>query len=412
MSPMLRTSRVTARLHGTILLATLALGAGCSGQGTKAAEPAPAPPPLPVDTTRLVEQPIVRALRVTGTLVADEQAEVSAEVMGRVTATPVERGSRVAAGALLVQLSTEQATAQLAEADANAARIAAGLGLTGDRLDIDAVPDVANARAELRLAETEYDRIRSLLDQRVVSQAEYDQRRTRVEAARQRYESERNKAQQDYRSWEAARARVAMARKALNDTAVRAPFAGLVAERLVSAGDFVSVGTRVASVVRIDPLRVLLTVPEQSVSQVRVGQPVTFRVDAYADRAFEGTVRFVSPTLRAEQRALTVEAVVANPDLALKPGLFATADLAQPAEAALLLARRTVRQVGKTSRVFVVKNDRLEERIVTLGQTSGDLVEIVAGLERDAVVAVPGTTPLAEGLVVRPTPTASAAKSN
>src|SRR4029079_7766791 len=109
----------------------------------------------------------------------------------RVIATPVERGSRVGAGAVLVQLSTEQASAQVAEAEANAARIAAGLGLTGDHhFDAERVPDVANARAELELAQSEYNRIRSLLDQRVVSQSEFDQRQTRVEAARQHYESE------------------------------------------------------------------------------------------------------------------------------------------------------------------------------------------------------------------------------
>jgi RND family efflux transporter MFP subunit len=265
---------------------------------------------------------------------------------------------------------------------------------------VERVPDVANARAELSLAESEFNRIKSLLEQRVVSQSEYDQRETRVEAARQRYQAERNKADQDYRSWQAARARVTLARKAVNDTSVRAPFDGLVAERLVSIGDFVGVGTKVASVVRIDPLRVVLTVPEQSVSQVSVGQEVTFRVDAYPDRTFAGTVRFISPALRAEQRAMTVEAIVPNADGLLKPGLFASADLVQAPQPALMLARTAVREVGSTSRVFIVKGDRLEEQIVTLGQQAGDRVEIVSGLPRDAVVAVPGKTPLAEGLRV------------
>jgi RND family efflux transporter MFP subunit len=334
---------------------------------------------------------------------ADEQAEVSAEVAGRVTATPIERGSHVAAGSLLVHLSTKQAQAQLVEAQANAGRIAAGLGMNDDqRFDPEQVPDVVNARAELALAQSEYERIRSLLDQRVVSQSEYDQRRTRVEAARQRYESERNKAHQDYQAWEAARARVALARKGLHDTAIRAPFAGQVAERFVSAGDFVATGTRVATVVRIDPLRIVLTVPEQSMAHVKAGQLVTFSVDAYPGRSFEGTVKFISPALRADQRALTVEAVVSNPRGLLKPGLFATAQLAQPAEDALLLDARAIRDVGSTSRVFLVNGSTLEERIVTVGQRAGSLVEIVSGLERHAIVALPGATPLTEGLRVRP----------
>ena len=83
-----------------------------------------------------------------------------------------------------------------------------------------------NAKASLDLAEAEFNRIKSLLDQKVVSQSEYDQRRTQVEAARQQYQMAQNAAQQSYRSLEAARARVALARKAVADTAVRAPFAG------------------------------------------------------------------------------------------------------------------------------------------------------------------------------------------
>ena len=109
--------------------------------------------------------------------------------------------------------------------------------------------------------------------------------------------SPQNSAEQSYRSLQAARARIALARKAMADTTVRAPFAGLVAERLVSAGDYVTRGTRVATVVRIDPMRVELTVPEQSVSLVKVGQPVRLTVDAYPNEVFEATVRFVSPTL-------------------------------------------------------------------------------------------------------------------
>ena len=100
----------------------------------------------------------------------------------------------------------------------------------------------------------------------MVSQAEFDQRRTQLEAARQQYESAKNAAAQQYQALQAARARVAIARKALADTSVRAPFAGLVAERLVSVGDYVTKGMKVASVVRVNPLRVALTIPEQFVS--------------------------------------------------------------------------------------------------------------------------------------------------
>jgi len=262
------------------------------------------------------------------------------------------------------------------------------------------VPEVMNAQASLDWAEAEFGRIRSLLDQKVVSQSEFDQRRTQVEAARQQYQVARNGAEQSYRSLQAARARVTLARKSMADTAVRAPFAGIVAERLVSAGDYVTRGARVASVVRVDPIRVELTVPEQAISQIAAGQRVRLTVDAYPGEEFTATIRFVSPSLRADQRALTVEALVPNPSGELKPGFFATAHIEQPEKTqALLIERRAIREVGKTSRVFVLTGDTVQERIVTLGQplTSGtssnaeQLVEVVSGLSAGDRVAIGGT---------------------
>ena len=114
-----------------------------------------------------------------------------------------------------------------------------------------------------------------------------------------------------------------LAQKALADTVVRAPFAGVVGERFVSVGDYVTRGTKVASVLRIDPLRVELTVPEQYVS--RWSPPaatVTFEVDAYPGETFTGQVRYVSPSVTAETRALTVEAVVPNGDRPAQAGLL------------------------------------------------------------------------------------------
>lgn len=165
---------------------------------------------------------------------------------------------------------------------------------------------------------------------------------------------------------------------------------------------------------RINPLRVLLTVPEQSVGLVKVGQPVSLQFDAYPNRAFTGIVRFVSPSLRADQRALTVEALVPNPSGELKPGFFATAHIEQSEKAqALLIDRRAIREVGKTNRVFVLAGDTVQERIVTLGQplSSGpasspagrasaeQLVEVVSGVSAGDRVAIGGT--LTDGAKVR-----------
>ncbi|PYR54282.1 MAG: efflux RND transporter periplasmic adaptor subunit [Acidobacteria bacterium] len=333
---------------------------------------------------------------------AEEQADVAAETAGRVVSAPVERGTPVSPGAELVRLSATETDAQLKEAEANAAQIEARLGITpGTPFDINAVPEVQNAKSAFELAQSEFARIKSLLDQRVVSQSEYDQRRTQSEAARQQYESAKNGAAQQYQALQAAQARVSLARKALADTAVRAPFAGVVAERLASVGDYVTKGMKVATVVRVNPLRVRLTIPEQFVSVVAVGQPVTFEVDAYAGRQFEGRVKYVSPALQADQRALTVEAMVPNANAVLKPGLFATARIEQPARTpGVLVPAAAVLTTSGTSRVYVVTGGRAEERIVTIGERVGDLLEITKGLKAGEHVATKNVGQLADGTKV------------
>jgi len=386
-----------------LLTAPLAAGGCSSADGKTKDQAAAAAAAIAVSPATAVEQPIARFIRATGTLMAEEQADVAAETAGRVVAAPIERGTPVSQGAELIRLSSAETDAQLKEAEANAAQIEARLGITsGGAFDVNAVPEVQNAKASYELAQSEFARIKSLLDQRVVSQSEYDQRRTQMEASRQQYEAAKNGAAQQYQSLQAARARVSLARKAFADTVVRAPFNGVVAERLVSVGDYVTKGMKVAVVVRVNPLRVQLTVPEQFISAVGVGQSVGFVVDAYAGRQFEGRVKYVSPALQAAQRALTIEAEVPNPKGELKPGLFATARIEQQAKTpGVLVPTSAVQTSGGTSRVFVVNGDRAEERIVTTGQAVGDTIEITKGLKAGERVATANVTQLVDGVKVR-----------
>jgi RND family efflux transporter MFP subunit len=384
-------------------LAAAPLLVSCSAGDAKTKDTPAKPTATAVAATAAVERPIARFIRATGTLTAEEQADVAAETAGRVVAAPVERGSTVAANAELIRLAPTEADAQLKEAEANAAQIEARLGIaSGGTFDVNAVPEVQNAKAGYDLAQSEFNRIKSLLDQRVVSQSEYDQRRTQMEAARQQYEAAKNGAAQQFQSLQAARARVALARKAFADTVVRAPFNGAVAERLVSVGDYVTRGMKVAVVVRTNPLRVKLTIPEQFVSAIAAGQPVNFQVDAYPNRIFEGKVQYVSPALQADQRALTVEAVVPNPKGELKPGLFATSRIEQKERTpGVLVPATAVQTIGGTSRVFVVNGEKAEERIVTTGQAVGELVEIAQGLKSGERVATKNVGQLVDGAFVQ-----------
>jgi len=384
-------------------IAAAAAGAACSAGDAKAKERPATPPTVQVSSVAATAQPIARFIRATGSLMAEEQADVAAETAGRVVSAPVERGTPVVQGAELVRLSSTETDAQLKEAEANAAQLEARLGLTtGGTFDVNAVPEVQNAKAGADLAQAEFARIKSLLDQRVVSQSEYDQRRTQAEAARQQYDAAKNGASQQFQMLQAARARVALARKAVADTVVRAPFSGSVAQRLVAVGDYVNRGTKVAVVVRVNPLRVQLTIPEQFISAVRVGQPVNFEVDAYPGRQFTGTIKYVSPSLQADQRALTIEAIVPNPNGMLKPGLFATARIERAERtSAVLVPKQAVQITSGTSRVFVVAGDHVEDRIVTTGDTVGELIEVTTGLKSGERVATKNVGQLADGTKVQ-----------
>lgn len=390
-----------SRLSVLIFAAGLA-ATGCSG-GTAEAEKASADAvSVSVSTIAAVEQPIKRFIRVSGTLMAQEDAQVAAEVAGRVVATPVERGSNVGAGSELIRIAAAEGEAQAVEARANAAQIEARLGVAAsEAFVVERVPEVANAQATLQLARTEFARAQQLHKQQLLSQAEFDQKKAQTDSAERQYDVARNGAAQQYQALLAARARVTVAQKALADTTVRAPFSGVVAERFVSVGDYVTRGTKVASVMRIDPLRVELTVPEQYVSAVATGRAVTFEVDAYPGETFTGQVRYVSPSIAADTRALTLEAIVPNPSNRLKPGFFATAQIEQAAMVpGVLVPATAVRTVSGTARVFVLNGDRLEERIVTAGQVIGERVEITSGLKAGENVVANGVERLVDGVRV------------
>jgi RND family efflux transporter MFP subunit len=388
---------------------TAAVALACGSESKPAAASGPAP--IEITVEQAVEERMDRMLRVTGTLTADEEAEVAAETTGRVVGTPVERGSRVAEGSPLIALSPTEAQGAASDAEASVAQLEARLAIEpGGTFNIDQVPEVAAAKATRELAEAEFARIRSLLEQRVVSQAEFDQRRTQVEATGNQYRAARNAAQQQYRMLEGAKARLTVARKALADTIVRAPFAGLVVERKVSIGDFVTRGTKVATVVKVAPLRVELTVPEQSAGLVRAGGPMRLQVDASPGRSFDGQVRFVSPAFRADQRALTVEAVVPNDDGALKPGMFASAEILLPAEApSVVVPSAAVVTEAGVSHVFVVRDSTVEQRMVTTGGTVDGRTEVRQGVAAGETVATSRLGALSDGARVRVVPAADGA---
>jgi membrane fusion protein (multidrug efflux system) len=397
-------TRVRPILFAVILAGLAVTEIACDrSEAGKPLAAAPAPAPIAVTLVTAEQRALPGGVDVTGTLMADAQSDVAAENAGRVLAVNVERGSVVRAGAVLARLDGEDARNQLLEAEATEGQTMAKLGLApGTPFDPAQTPDARKARATMERADADHERYRTLVEGGLVSREAYETRRAEALTARAQYDAEINTARQLYQTLLAQRARVAMAHKAAADADVRAPWDGLIAEKHVQPGQWVQRGARIATLVRVDPLRVELAVPETGVAAVRRGQKVEFTVQAQPDRTFEGSIAYVGPSLRADSRALVVEALVPNRDGRLSPGLFATARIELPAaHPSVVLPVSAVRTEAGVSSAFVVRNERAELRLVQLGrEVPGGLVEIQRGVAAGEKVVAPHVPQLGDGTVV------------
>src|SRR5436190_22058207 len=185
-------------LAGSLAASVAALACSTNATGNKAASETAA---VTITSAAAVEQPITRFIRVSGTLTAQEDAEVAAEIAGRIVATPVERGTTVNTDAELVRIAATEVEAQAKEAQANAAQIEARLGLAdGGAFEVEKVPEVANAKVSSGIAKNEFDRAKTLFDGKLLSRAEYDQKWMQLEASNRQYDVAKNSAAQQYQA--------------------------------------------------------------------------------------------------------------------------------------------------------------------------------------------------------------------
>ncbi|MBU4400962.1 MAG: efflux RND transporter periplasmic adaptor subunit [Planctomycetes bacterium] len=335
-------------------------------------------------------------LRLTGSLAADERSSVASNTSGIVAEVRVDRGSRVRKGDVLVQIDPTDAKNELAEGQAMLDELKARLGLDGNVEDFNPEdqPEVRLAKASADLAAANLRRAKELIAKKVISNEVYDQTETEFELANQRYRQALLLIKQAYAACNTAMAKLSILEKAVADTTIRAPFDGWVAEKLVAVGEQISSGmqaTEVVTLVRIDPLRLLLTVPQQDIGCIQPGQKVRFHVDSFPDRTFEATVRFIAPVVN-DTRSMVVEAVAPNPNGMLCPGLFATAELElKQQQPGIYAPVSAVQKNGEVGRVFVVRNGVAREQVVALGEQTGGKIEIRSGLTgKELLVAQPG----------------------
>ena len=187
-----------------------------------------------------------------------------------------------------------------------------------------------------------------------------------------------------------ARAQTAIARKAVEDTIIKAPFAGYVSSRPIAAGQYVALTAKIATVVRVTPLKLDLQVQESNAPQLQLNAEVEASVPGYPGRTFQGRVTAINPTVDSNSRTVLVEAKFANQDLALKPGMFATARiLLNGSSMGIFLPKSSVLTDPSTnsSQVFFVRDGKARVAVVQLGAVDGDMIQILSGISENFVVA-------------------------
>jgi membrane fusion protein (multidrug efflux system) len=186
------------------------------------------------------------------------------------------------------------------------------------------------------------------------------------------------------------RAQTELAKKALEDTMIRAPFSGYVSARPIATGQYVALTNKIATVVLITPIKLELQVPELNAPQMKLHADVEANVPGYPGRVFGGKVTGINPAIDTNSRTFTVIAEFPNTDLALKPGMFATARILLPGSSVGIFVPKNAVSTDPTtnsSQLFFIRDGKARVAVVQLGIVDGDQVQILSGLSADAVVA-------------------------
>jgi len=301
-------------------------------------------------------------LHAVGSLRAARGADLSAQVGGTVAAVHFDSGVEVAEGTLLVELSAADDVAKLNSLKATAA-----------------------------LARITYER---------------DQRQFKAQAVSQQV------VDTDEQNWKAAEAQVAQQQATVDYKVIRAPFAGKLGIRQVDVGQYVSPGLVLVTLQSLDPIYVDFTLPQQALAQISVGQKVNAHVDTFPGEDFTGTIAAISSKVDSTTRNVQVRATLANPSHRLLPGMFATVaiDVGAPAPY-VTLPQTAVTYNPYGSTVYVVddkgKDAKGQEQLtahqvfVTTGDTRGDQVAILKGVEAGQDVVTAGQMKLRNGSPLR-----------
>jgi len=341
-------------LSGMLVLAACKPKPGAGGQGGGM-------PPIQVVAVEAKLQPVTESLSLVGSIAPNEMVEIKTETDGIVEEINLKEGERVEKGQLLVKLDETKLAATVAQAEAN-----------------------------LKLSEANFERAKQLFKDKLISQQEYDQAAS-IHAVNQ--------------------ASVDLQRRQLKDARVLAPFAGIVGARQISPGQVIMRNTILTWLVDLDTVKVEVNVPERYLQQLNIGRPLEFSVAAFPGEKFRGAVYFVSPQISENLRTALVKARIPNAEHKLRGGMFASLDLTlQVRESAIVIPEPAIMSNGDNFSVFIVDKDgNAQVRPIQVGIRLAGKAEVLKGLTAGEMVVVEGIQKLRPGGPVKLAPPEAAA---
>lgn len=355
---------MSARASSKAGFALLVAIAGCKKpDNTESSAKPPPTPPQRVATVVAAEAPTPEVFVVTGLVKADQRSDVTADTQGKVVNVMIERGQRVKLGQAVVQLDVRSAALNAREAAAN----------------------LSAAKAQQQLADQECQRTKSLLDKGAITKSEFDRQMTQCTVALEQVS--------------AVQARTQMISKSVADGFVRAPFDGVVSEKMVSPGEWVAPGKPLFTLVDDDPLKVELSVPEVAVALIKQAQRVELVAVAHPDKTYGATITRLGVEI-GRTRSLIVEAAI-DKGSDLVPGMFVEAHIKYGEKSRVVLPAEAVGKHGHQRNVFVIKEGELEERLVQVGPSpAAGQVSIEQGIAKGDKVVAKVTDKMVDGMPV------------
>lgn len=320
------------------------------------------------DVTTVERRDIRQLISLTGTLSPRNQTTVKAKVSAEVREMLVREGESVRRGQVIARLDATEAQARLDEK----------------------IADLDGGRAQLALAEKNRAMQLALLEKKFISQNAFDGTQSNLQVSEARLK--------------ALAAQVAIARKAVEDSAVRAPMAGIVAQRLAQPGEKVAIDGKLYMLVDLSELEVEAAVPASDIGAVRIAQDVAFRVEGIEDRLFAGRIARISPATQPGTRSILVYAVLPNRESTLKGGMFAKGQLTVSKRAGVLVVPTTaVRDDAGQTYVWRIDAGKLVRTVVQVGLKSENdgVIEIVSGLAAGARVVRSNLGSLRDGAAAK-----------